>query len=93
VREKVEEVEKRYVRLLGQPSLGQRFFRELVFKMMKRQRKLAKRGLTEMATDPPVRWTYYAPGDAAPPKVVRRARERPSRLQLLAKPIKLVANL
>jgi haloalkane dehalogenase len=93
VREKVEEVEKRYVRLLGQPSLGQRFFRELVFKIMKRQRKLAERGLTEMATDPPVRWTYYAPGGAAPPKVVRKARERPSRLQFLSKPIKLVANL
>ena len=89
----MEEVENRYVRLLGQPSLGQRFFRELVFRVMKRQLKLAERGLTDMATDPPVRWTYYAPGDAAPPKVVRKARERPSRLQFLSKPIKLVANL
>jgi len=93
VREKVEELEKRYVRLLGQPSLGQRFFRELVFQAMKRQLKLAERGLTEMATDPPVRWTYYTPGDTAPPKVVCRTRKRPSRLQFLSKPIKLVANL
>ena len=93
VREKVEELEKRYVRLLGQPSLGQRFFSELVLRIMKRQVKLAERGLTDMATDPPVRWTYYAPGDEAPPKVVHRTRKRPSRLQFLAKPIKLVANL
>jgi hypothetical protein len=93
VREKVEGLEKRYVRLLGQPTLGQRFFRELVLRIMKRQVKLAERGLTEMATDPPARWTYYAPGDETPPRSVLRTRKRPSRLQFLAKPIKLVANL
>jgi hypothetical protein len=60
---------------------------------MKRQLKLAERGLTEMATDPPARWTYYAPGDEVPPKVVHRTRKRPSRLQFLSKPIRLVANL
>jgi haloalkane dehalogenase len=93
VREKVDELEKRYIRLLGQPSLGQRFFRELILQVMRRQAKLAEQGLTEAASDPPVRWTYYSPGNETPPKVVRRLRKRPSRLQILGKPLKLVANL
>ncbi len=93
VRDQVDEVEKRYVRLLGQPSLGQRFFRELILKVMKRQIKMAERGLAETAEDPPVRWTYYSPSDSGPPRVVRRMRKRPSPLSILAKPIKLVANL
>jgi haloalkane dehalogenase len=93
VREQVEEIERRYVRLLGQPSLGQRFFQELILQAMRRQRRLAERGLTETVIDPPVRWTYYSPGDAGPPRVVRRARRRPSPLRHLAKPLRLVANL
>jgi hypothetical protein len=93
VRDKVNELEKRYVRLLGQPSLGQKFFREVILQVMKRQLKMAESGLTETAEDPPVRWTYYSPGDSGPPKVVRKMRKRPSRLRILAKPIKLVANL
>lgn len=93
VREKVDQLENRYIRLLGQPTLGQKFFRELILRGMKRQVRLAEQGLTEMASDPPVRWTYYSPDTAAPPKVVRRTRKRTSRLKLLSKPLRLVANL
>jgi haloalkane dehalogenase len=93
VRDKVDELEKRYIRLLGQPDFGQKFIRELMLQVMKRQRKLMEQGLTEVASDPPVRWTYYTPGNAAPPKVVRTMRKRPSRLRVLSKPLQLVANL
>ena len=93
VREKVDALENRYIRLLGQPTLGQKFFRELILRVMKRQVRLAEQGLTEMASDPPVRWTYYSPETEARPRVVRRARKRPSRLKMLAKPLRLVANL
>ncbi len=92
VRNKVDDLEKRYVSLLGRPALGQRFFRELILQAIKRQVKMAERGVAETASDPPVRWTYYAPGDKAP-EVVRRARKRPFRLRILAKPLRLVANL
>jgi len=93
VRDKVDEVEKRYISLLGQPSLGQKFFRELILQVMKRQVRLAEQGLAEAVVDPPVRWTHYAPNGTAPPRVVRRPRKRPSPLRILSKPIRLVANL
>ena len=93
VQEKVDELENRYVRLLGQPTLGQKVIRELILQAMKRQRRLQEQGLTEVASDPPVRWSYYAPGNGGAPEVVRRMRKRPSRLKKLAKPLRLVANL
>jgi haloalkane dehalogenase len=93
VQDKVDELENRYIRLLGQPTLGQKVIRELILQAMKRQRKLQAQGLTEVASDPPVRWTYYTPGNGAAPEVVRRLRKRPSRLKKLAKPLRLVANL
>jgi hypothetical protein len=93
VRDTVDELEKRYIRLLGQPDFGQKFIRELMLQVMKRQKRLMERGLTQVASDPPVRWTYYTPGNVAPPKVVRAMRKRPSRLRVLSKPLQLVANL
>lgn len=93
VRDRVEELEKRYIRLLGQPSLGQKFVRELLLQAMRRRNRLAESGITEEASDPPVRWTYYSPGNKVPPKVVRRIRKRPSRVQILSKGLRLAASL
>jgi radical SAM superfamily enzyme YgiQ (UPF0313 family) len=93
VRERVDELERRYIRLLGQPSLGQKFVRELILQAMQHRNRLAESGLNEEASDPPARWTYYSPGNTAPPRVVRRMRKRPSRLQILSKGLRLVASL
>ncbi len=93
VREKTDELERRYASLLGPPTLGQKFFRELILHTMKRQSRLAERSASEAVTDPPVRWTYYAPGGATAPRVVRRMRQRPSPLRLLSRPLQFAANL
>jgi haloalkane dehalogenase len=91
LREKVTETESRHKKLLGGPDLRQIAYREFIHQVMKRQSKRTEQGPLEEPTDPPARWTYYYPGGTISPRVVRRPRKAPSRLNLLKKPLNLVA--